>query len=130
MTVFSLFCLKNKQYNTKKPVFVYQEPLGKRASAFETGMLGRMGLSDGRIGPTEGRVGPSVGLMELSEGRVGPRGETPGTQNSGAMSLRMAPMSLYEVFSLRMVSGVTWRDLAWVARKSASIPGMQAVLYM
>ena len=127
MTVFSLFCLKNKQYNTKKPVFVYREPLGKRASAFVTGMLGRMGLSDGRMGPTVGRMGPTGG----ESGRMGPRGETPGvTQNSGAMSLRMAPMSLYEVFSLRMVSGVTWRHLAWVARKSASIPGMQAVLYM
>ena len=123
MTVFSLFCLKNKQYNTKKPVFVYQEPLGKRASAFVTGMVGRIGPSVGLMELSEGRIGPS-------EGRMGPRGETPGTQNSGAMSLRMAPMSLYEIFSLRMVSGVTWRDLAWVARKSASIPGMQAVLYM
>ena len=101
----------------KKPDFVYRGPPGKMASAFVTGMLGRMG--------------PSDGWMRLGIGRSGPRGETPGvTQNSGAMSLRMAPMSLYEVFSLRMVSGVTWRHLAWVARKSASIPGMQAVLYM
>jgi len=53
MTVFSLFCLKIKQYNTKKPVFVYREPLGKRASAFVTGMVGWMGLTDERIGLSE-----------------------------------------------------------------------------
>jgi hypothetical protein len=50
MTVFSLFCLKNKQYNTKKPVFVYREPLGKMASAFVTGMVGWMGPSGGESG--------------------------------------------------------------------------------
>jgi hypothetical protein len=61
MTVFSLFCLKNKQYNTKKPVFVYREPLGKRASAFVTGMLGRMGPTDEWMGLSDGRMGPTGG---------------------------------------------------------------------
>lgn len=70
MAVFPLFCRKNRQKHRKKPFFVYRELLGKRASGYLMG---------------------TVGLSGISEGRVGPRGETPGTQNRGAMSLRMEP---------------------------------------